>query len=131
MISWIINIQNQIIAQSILNLLLIGNVNEWSTRGILDENSLSENYAGNAKSNSDGIYDLTISPLKSGKYELSIYINEQLIKDCPFELNIEPSIIDATKCISKNETYSLTSGDNFDIYYQCKDTYENNIINNK
>jgi len=106
------------------------NVNECSTRGILDENSLSEKYAGNAKSNSDGTYELTISPLKSGKYELSIYINEQLIKDCPFELNIEPSILDATKCISNNDHFSLTAGDNFEIYYQCKDTYGNNINNN-
>ena len=38
------------------------NENECSTRVILDENSLSENYAGNAKSNSDDTYNLTISP---------------------------------------------------------------------
>ena len=106
------------------------NENECSTRGILDENKLSTKYAGNAKSNNDGTYDLTISPLKSGKYELFIYINEQLIKDCPFNLNIKPSIIDATKCISNIDQYSLTAGNNFEIYYQCKDTYGNNINNN-
>ena len=44
--------------------------NECSANGISDEDILSKTYAGNAQSNNDGSYELTISPLKSGKYEL-------------------------------------------------------------
>ena len=94
-----------------------------------DNNNFKKIYAGNAKSNNDGTYELTISPLKAGKYNLYIYINEKIINECPFDLIIKPSILDATKCVYNKENLitQIESGMNFEINYQCRDIYGNNI----
>ena len=99
-------------------------------QGISDDNTLEKIYAGNAKSNNNGTYELTISPLKIGKYELYIYINEQKIDNCPFNLDVLPSILDPSKCVyntNKFSTNTFIAGQDIEIYYQCRDTYGNNI----
>ena len=105
--------------------------NYLSPLGIVDPYlNLASEYAGNSQSNSDGSYKLSMSMLKAGTYKMYIYINNKEIQSSPFSIEVQPSLIDADKCLSVPlSSYTVNSGETITIQYQCRDMYGNNIQN--
>ena len=62
--------------------------------------NLAIEYAGISQSNSDGSYKLSMSMLKTGIYKMYTYINNKEIQSNPFSIEVQPSLIDADKCLS-------------------------------
>ena len=103
--------------------------NYQSPLNIIDPNlNLADNYAGNAESNSDGTYKLSMTILKAGTYEMYIYINKKKITNTPYSVEVIPTLIDADKCLSETLSSNIVnSGNTIIIKYQCRDMYGNNI----
>ena len=90
--------------------------------------NLASEYAGNSQSNSDGSYKLSMSMLKTGIYKMYTYINNKEIQSNPFSIEVQPSLIDADKCLSVPlSSYTVNSAEKITIQYQCRDMYGNNI----
>ena len=71
-----------------------------------------------------------MSMLKAGTYKMYIYVNNKEMQSSPFSIEVQPSLIDADKCLSVPlSSYTVNSGETITIQYQCRVMYGNNIQN--
>ena len=92
------------------------------------ETLIGKNFAGVVTSLSDGTYKVKLNVLKAGSFNVEVAIKGVALQNSPFSLEIQPSSLDACKCVYLNPPPSTVScGTAVTIQYQCRDMYSNNI----
>lgn len=94
-----------------------------------DYNAIPLNYAGTVVSNTNGSFTCYLNILRAGSFTLEISINNQTLTLANNSISVNPTTLDASKCVFKSSltNLSITSGAQISFDSQCRDIYHNNI----